>query len=233
MAFDANVSLVTVTGQYVDFEGDPIAGQIQFRVPKVLRNAVADQIVIPSTLSVSLDALGEFSVTLPATDDIDFHESFLYTITEAFSGGRTWQAALPTSPSTVDISDLVPAYTGLTFISLASGAMYTSLASRVTAAEASVDAVAPDTGIVVTLEYASLPVGYADYADVAASVPNYSSLSSSAILATSEAIAAFLVEAEAAQGVAEGWQAVAESWDLAVDDLVSLYPHPFVFVGAG
>jgi hypothetical protein len=104
--------------------------------------------------------------------------------------------------------------------------MYTSLASRVTAAEASVDAVAPDTGIVLTLEYASLPVGYEDYADVAASVPNYSALSSSAILATSEAIAAFLVEAEAAQ-------ALAESWASAVADLVALYPHPFVFVGAG
>jgi hypothetical protein len=86
MALAVNVSLVTVTGNYVDFQGTPIAGQILFKVPKVLRNAVADQILIPSTLYVDLDANGDFSATLPATDDADFHESFLYTITEGFVG---------------------------------------------------------------------------------------------------------------------------------------------------
>lgn len=227
MALAVNVSLVTVTGQYVDFQGTPIAGQILFQVPKVLRNAVADQILIPSTLYVDLDANGEFSATLPATDDTDFHESFLYTITEAFSGGRTWQSALPASPSTVDISDLVPEYTGETFVSLASGAMYTALAARVTAAEAQVDTTPPDTGIILTLEYGSVPVGYTDYADVAASLADYAALASTAVLATSTAIAAYATAAEAQQALAEGYELDAEA-------AADRYPvHPFVFTGVG
>lgn len=226
MALAANVSLVTVTGQYVDFQGNPIAGQILFRVPKVLRNAVADQILIPSTLYADLDANGEFSAVLPATDDTDFHEDFLYTVTESFSGGRSWQTALTTSPSTVDISDLVPDYTGATFISLASGAMYTALAARVTAAEAKVDTTLPDTGIILTLEYGSLPVGYTDYAAVVTALADYDELAASAVLATSAAIAAYATDAEAAQADAEAYQAVAEGWAV-------LYPHPFVFTGVG
>ena len=226
MALAGNVSLVTVTGQYVDFEGTPIAGQILFRVPSVLRNAVADQILIPSTLYADLDANGEFSAVLPATDDVDFHESFLYTITESFSGGRTWQSALPASPATVDISDLVPAYTGASYISLASGAMYTALNARVTAAEAQVDTTPPDTGIILSVEYASLPVGYADYAAFVAALADYDELTSAAVLATSAAIAAFVVDAEAAQADAEAYQVVAEG-------LAVLYPHPFMFTGVG
>lgn len=226
MALAGNVSLVTVTGEYVDYQGNPIAGQILFTVPKVLRNAVADQILIPSTLYVDLDANGQFSATLPATDDTDFHEEFLYTVTEAFSGGRSWQTALTASPSTVDISDLVPAYSGPTFISLASGAMYTALNARVTAAEAQVDTTPPDTGIILTLEYASLPVGFADYAAVVSGIADYDELASTTVLASSATIDAYRVAAEAAQSQAEAAQADAEAFEV-------LYPHPFTFTGVG
>lgn len=233
MALAVNVSLVTVTGEYVDYQGNPIAGQILFRVPSVLRNAAADQILIPSTLYVDLDANGQFSATLPATDDVDFHESFLYTITEGFSGGRTWQTALPASPSTVDISDLVPPYTGATFVSLASGAMYVALESRVTAQEALIDATPPDTGVILTLEYGSLLVGYTDYADVAASVADYDALAGDAILATSAAISAFLAAAQAQQALAEGYQSDAEGFQADAEAVEFKYPHPFVFTGVG
>ena len=227
MAIAPNISLVTVTGEYVDYLGNPIAGQILFRVPKVLRNAAADQILIPSVLYVDLDGSGQFSATLPATDDVDFNEEFLYTITEGFSGGRTWQTALPASPSTVDISDLVPPYTGATFVSLASGAMYVALESRVTAAEAQVDVTPPDTGIILTLEYASVPVGYTDYADVVASLADYAALASTAVLATEAAILAYATAAQAQQALAEGYEVDAEA-------AASRYPvHPFVFTGVG
>lgn len=227
MAIAGNVSLVTVTGEYVDYEGNPIAGQILFRVPSALRNAVADQILIPSTLYVDLDANGSFSATLPATDDVDFHESFLYTITESFSGGRTWQSALPASPSTVDISDLVPPYTGVSYISLASGAMYTALNARVTAAEAQVDTTPPTTGIVLTLEYGSLPVGYVDYAAVVSDLADYNALETTSVLATTAAVQGFATSAQAAQADAEGFEDDAEA-------AASRYPvHPFVFTGVG
>lgn len=223
MAIAPNISLVTVTGEYVDYLGNPIAGQILFRVPKALRNAAADQILIPSVLYVDLDGSGQFSATLPATDDVDFHEEFLYTITEGFSGGRTWQVALPASPSTVDISDLVPPYTGATFVSLASGAMYVALESRVTAAEGQVQYSPP--GIILTLEYGSLPVGYVDYDAVVSGLSDYDELASSPIIATEVAILGLASAAQAEQASAEGYRDDAEA-------AASRYPvHPFVFTG--
>jgi len=225
MALAPNVSLVTVTGEYVDYGGAPIAGQILFRVPKALRNAAADQILIPSTLFVDLDANGQFSAVLPATDDADFHEDFLYTVVEAFSGGRSWQVALPSSPSTVDISDLVPAYSGPTFVSLASGAMYIALEARVTAAEAQVQISPP--GIILNLEYASLPVAYPTYDDVVLGVTDYDELASTPILATQAAILGLAVLAQAEQALAEGFA-------LAAAAAAVRYPvHPFVFTGVG
>jgi len=42
MTIDASVTQVTVTGNYVDYEGNAIAGQVQFRLGDMLRNSLAD-----------------------------------------------------------------------------------------------------------------------------------------------------------------------------------------------
>lgn len=248
MAFAGNVSTVTVTGEYVDVQGTPIAGQMIFRVPKALRNQVADQILIPSQYVVTLDANGRFQVVLPASNDPDWHETFEYTITESFAGGRTFSAVLPealtydefddltyadylgqtyqvATGTSYDISDLAPAVVlDPTFVSLAPYSGYVLLEARVTAAEASVDTTPPTTGIVLTLEYDSLSIQYADYTAMAGGLGSYTLLASTPILATSDAIAGFLVDAQFAQGRAE--QAV-----LDVEAIGALYPHPFVFTG--
>lgn len=109
MGIASNVTLTTVEGTFVDFEGNPIAGQVKFTLDTVLRNAIADQIIIPSTITVTLDTNGFFSIQLPVTDDPDIApEGFKYTLEESFAGGRTYDIGF-----SLDDVTAIPATYGL------------------------------------------------------------------------------------------------------------------------
>lgn len=98
MALTPNLSTVTVSGTYVDLQGNAIAGQIKFTPRTVITDPVADQIIIPSTITVTLDSNGSFSALIPVTDDPSVVPSgFTYTVEEAFSGGRTYDIEVPAS----------------------------------------------------------------------------------------------------------------------------------------
>jgi hypothetical protein len=218
MALAANLALVTVTGQYVDYEGNPIAGQIEFRLPKTLQNALADQIVVQSTYSATLDAFGSFSITVPATDDPNLNETFQYTITEAFLGGRTWQVSLPGIDSFEDlslryatfadltgsgqtfgqlvgvadvkISSLVPVYSGESFTELAAYQAYVVEEQAVAAQEALIS-LSP-AGVKMPTTYGSLLVTEQSFASVAAAFPSYTGLlSATNLVATSSDVTPF------------------------------------------
>lgn len=90
-----NISLTTINGQFVDYQGNGIAGQIKFTLSQTLLDAIADQIIVPSTITATLDANGSFSTTLPATDDPDLSETFTYLVEESFAGGRSYSISLP------------------------------------------------------------------------------------------------------------------------------------------
>ena len=108
MALASNVTLATVRGTFVDYQGNPIAGQVKFTMNTVLRNQLADQIIIPSTITVTLDTNGSFLTQLPISDDADLTPTgFTYAVEESFAGGRSYTLtfALSTSP-------LVPATYG-------------------------------------------------------------------------------------------------------------------------
>ena len=225
MPLAGNVSLVTVTGTYVDYQGNPMAGQIIFQVPKALRNALADQILVPSSFFATLDANGQFSATLPATDDVDFHETFTYTVTESFVGGRTFSMVLPSSPASQDMADLSPVPSITQFVALASFANYVQLEQRVTAAEANVDTTPPVTGITLALQYVSLPIAYLTYADMASNGVSYGNVATVPAVATSAAIGAYATTIQGFASQAQAAQALAEAAE--VRD-----PHPFVFTGA-
>lgn len=248
MSFAGNVSLVTVTGTYVDFQGNPIAGQVIFYVPMTLRNALADQILVPSSYYVTLDGNGQFSVVLPATDDPDFDDTFTYTVTESFVGGRTYSMTLPepmlysefddepysyytafvyseATGFSADLADLAPIPAITPYVAMANQANYLVLEDRVTAAEATVDTTPPTTGVILTLAYDSLAVGYATYTVLASSGPaSYTLLSTSQILATTAGVQALAVSAQASASAAQASQAAAVAAE--VRD-----PHPFVFTG--
>lgn len=110
MAIPANLSLVTVTGTYIDISGEPIAGQVKFTPRAVLRNVTSNVILVNSTIVVTLDANGSFSQQLVATDDPDASPvDFTYFIEEAFVGGRSFDILLPAATATVDLADISPA----------------------------------------------------------------------------------------------------------------------------
>ena len=109
MALAASLTTVTINGNYVDYEGNPIAGQIRFTLGDVLRNGTDNQMVAPSSVVVALSG-GAFSVTLPATNDPDIvPTSFTYTVEESFPGGRSYTITVPyDTAGSLDLADISP-----------------------------------------------------------------------------------------------------------------------------
>ena len=109
MALASSLTTVTITGNYVDYEGSAIQGQVRFTLGDVLRNGTDDQMVAPSSIVVPLSA-GAFSVTLPATNDPDIVPNpFTYTVEESFPGGRTYTISVPyNTAGSLDLADLSP-----------------------------------------------------------------------------------------------------------------------------
>jgi hypothetical protein len=107
MALPDNISLITLTGQYLDFQGEPILGQVKVYPSQVLIDSAADRIIIPSVLTTDLSS-GSFSIQIPITNDPDVSPTnFNYIFEESFEGGRTYSIQLPSSlGASVDISDL-------------------------------------------------------------------------------------------------------------------------------
>lgn len=107
MALPDNITLITLTGQYLDFQGEPILGQIKVYPSQVLIDSAADRIIIPSVLTTDLSG-GSFSIQIPITNDPDVSPTnFNYIFEESFEGGRTYFIQLPSSlGGSVDISDL-------------------------------------------------------------------------------------------------------------------------------
>jgi len=109
MALPGNVTLITVNGTYVDYQGNPIAGSIRFSSSQTLRDMAADVIIIQSTSVATLDPTGSFSIVLPATNDPDLSDIFTYLVEESFLGGRSYSISL-TGGSPVEMADIAPPY---------------------------------------------------------------------------------------------------------------------------
>lgn len=157
MALTPNLTTVTVSGTYVDIQGNPIAGQVNFTPRAILTDASYNQIVIAKTISVTLDSNGSFSTILPATDDTSLSPyNFTYLVEEAFSGGRLYDIAIPSAAATLNLADVAPssASAGLssTYVLLSS---YSTLNAQV-------------TGMVATVNTASDPAGQINTATAAA-----------------------------------------------------------------
>lgn len=107
MALPANITLITLTGQYLDFKGLPIDGQVKIYPSQVLIDSAADRIIIPTVITTDL-VNGAFSVQVPVTNDPDVSPlDYYYLFEESFIGGSTYRISLPSSlGATVDITDL-------------------------------------------------------------------------------------------------------------------------------
>jgi lysophospholipase L1-like esterase len=111
MTMPAGIDTVTLTGRYVHPDGSPFAGKVTFSTPALLTLSGADTIAAGSA-TVTLDAAGQFTVILVATDNADMQPTdWAYRVTEQLTGveSRVYSILLPSANSPVDLADIAPA----------------------------------------------------------------------------------------------------------------------------
>jgi hypothetical protein len=112
MPFPTNWTKVTVTGKYIDLDGNPLTGTVSFvpaNVPALV-DAGLLTVIFPKTLQATLDSNGAFSIQLPATNDPDIAPTgFTYTVNETFGNYyRTYSISVPYDSAPLDISTILP-----------------------------------------------------------------------------------------------------------------------------
>jgi hypothetical protein len=105
------LSVVNVTGTYIDFNGVPVAGVVRFeaRVP-VLLAPDSEVVLVPVIKEAVLDGAGHFELQLPSTSDPDVnpHTGWGYRVEERWPEGRIFYMLVPADQGPVDISQYSP-----------------------------------------------------------------------------------------------------------------------------
>lgn len=103
------IESVILEGEYLDNEGAPEAGALQFRASSDLIDAASNVTIKRAYLTVVLDEDGKFSVILPVTNDPQATPaSISYEVIERFRHGRIarYSIRLPVGSGTLDIADV-------------------------------------------------------------------------------------------------------------------------------
>ena len=196
MALGPNLTTVTITGNYVDFEGTPIEGQIRFSISEVLRNGTDDQMVAPSSVVVPLSS-GSFSVALPATNDPDVVPNpFVYTVEESFPNGRSYEISIPyTTAGSLDLADISPdPVLNETFTQAIDLTSWNTLESNIVALDALIDQSVdkfPASG-----QYWYIDSAYATYTALDTAFATYTALTAATYNISGEDITSFVTSAQ-------------------------------------
>ena len=176
MAIAATVTLVALEGTFKNYLGDAIAGQVQFTLSDMLRNSISDQMVVPSTVAVTLDANGAFSTTLPSTNDADVIPEFEYTVEEAFPDGRTYTITLPAATvGTLNLADISPVPTiDTTYVGLVTEVPFATFETALALLDTKITQATNE--VPLSGEYWYIPAAYATYTEVNAAFATYTLL---------------------------------------------------------
>jgi len=114
MPLPGNVSTLVVIGTFLTPEGNPSTGTITFTPSRWLTNSGANVALPNSGVTKTLGTAGNFTVTLPVTDDGDLQPAnWYYTVSEVVDGvSQSYSLLLPGtagSGGTVYLADLAPA----------------------------------------------------------------------------------------------------------------------------
>ena len=141
MALGAAITTVTLAGNYVDYTGAAISGQVKFTLSDLLQNGTDNQMIVPSTKSVTLDSNGSFSTTLPATNDPDLVPiPYTITVEEAFPKGRTYTISLPyTTAGSLNLADISPVITADTYVGLVADTLWNVLTANIDVLDGQID----------------------------------------------------------------------------------------------
>lgn len=203
MALAASLTTVSISGNYVDYEGTAIQGQVRFTLGDVLRNGTDDQMVAPSSVVVALSA-GAFTVTLPATNDPDIIPNpFTYTVEESFPGGRTYTISVPyDSAGTLDLADLSPTPTlSETFVQLVDETTFSSLETLIATLDTQINQTTDK--ILASGKYWYIPSTYATYTALDTAFATYTALTAGTYSLDGADISGFVTLAEASEASAQ------------------------------
>lgn len=113
MALPIDYDTVTVRGKYVYLDGSPARGLIRFTGKVIATSAATKTMIIPATVTATLDENGQFTVPVPATNDPDIQPNgWTYSVSEDLSngGGRVYDIDIPleAKPDGIDLSAVAP-----------------------------------------------------------------------------------------------------------------------------
>jgi len=203
MALAPSLTTVTLTGNYVNYEGSPIQGQVRFTLGEVLRNGTDDQMIAPSNIVVPLSA-GAFSVSLPATNDPDVVPNpFVYTVEESFAGGRTYTITVPyTTVGSLDLADLSPTPTlSENFVQAIDETSFSALEDDIDALDVEINQTTDK--ILASGKYWYIPSTYATYTALDTAFATYTALTAGTYSLDGADISAFVTLAEASEASAQ------------------------------
>ena len=209
MALAPSLSTVSITGNYVDYEGTAIQGQVRFTLGDVLRNGTDDQMVAPSSIVVPLSA-GAFSVTLPATNDPDIVPNpFTYTFEESFPGGRTYTISVPyNTVGSLDLADLSPTPTlSENFVQAIDETSFASLEDDIDALDVEINQTTDK--ILASGKYWYIGSSYATYTALDTAFATYTALTAGTYSLDGADISAFVTLAEASEASASASATIA------------------------
>ncbi len=202
MALAPSLTTVQINGNYVDYEGNPIQGQVRFTLGDVIRNGTDDQMIAPSSVVVGLSS-GAFSVTLPATNDPDTVPiPFTYTVEESFAGGRTYTISVPyNSAGALDLADLSPTPTlSETFVQLIDETTFTTLESNIASLDTEINQTTDK--ILASGKYWYIPSTFATYTALDTAFATYTALTAGTYSLDGADIAGFVTSAQGYESAA-------------------------------
>ena len=197
MALAASLTTVVITGNYINYEGNAIQGQVRFTLGDVLRNGTDDQMVAPSSIVVPLSA-GAFSVTLPATNDPDIVPNpFVYTVEESFPGGRTYTISVPfNTVGSLDLADLSPTPTlSENFVQAIDETSFSDLEDDIDTLDTQINQTTDK--ILASGKYWYIPSTYATYTALDTAFATYTALTAGTYSLDGADIASFVASAQA------------------------------------
>ena len=211
MALGANINTVTITGNYVDYEGNAIQGQVRFTLGDVLRSGIDDQMVAPSSVVVALSA-GAFTVTLPATNDPDVVPNpFTYTVEESFPGGRTYTISVPyDTVGSLDLADLSPSPTLSTnYVQLIDQTTWSSLENNIDTLDGLINQTTDR--ILASGKYWYIDAQFATYTALDTAYATYTALTAGTYELEGSDISQFVTDAQSAESNAEASKNTAQN----------------------
>lgn len=213
MALGANINTVTITGNYVDYEGNAIQGQVRFTLGDVLRSGIDDQMVAPSSVVVALSA-GAFTVTLPATNDPDIVPNpFTYTVEESFPGGRTYTISIPyDTAGSLDLADISPTPTLSTnYVQLVDQTTWSSLETNIDTLDGLINQTTDR--ILASGKYWYIDAQFATYTALDTAYATYTALTAGTYELEGSDISQFVTDAQSAESNAEASKNTAQNND--------------------